>query len=144
MPAPHPRALCSSLFPTDRMHGPALLGPSLWTPHGRYVTPGASTGAKRVRQLALATARSTRQHRRILFSRPASRLVFEPAVVRANRSPVFSLRISCSELVPRMHWRPRMIGTRSPPPESGLCARTGNSHIGCVYQTPISTSRPIP
>jgi hypothetical protein len=130
VPACHPRALCSSLFSANRMRGPALFGPSLWTPHGRYVTPGASTGAKHVRQLARADAQCSGQCPRILTSRPAAPPGLEPAVVQANKSPAFSLRIIRSKMVPRMHWRPSMIGNRSPPQASGLCAQTGTSHIG--------------
>ena len=46
MPACHPHALRFSLFFANRMQCPALLGPSLWTPQGRCVTPGVTTGAR--------------------------------------------------------------------------------------------------
>jgi hypothetical protein len=135
MPARHPRALCSSLFPTCRMHGPALLDPSLWTPHGRHVTPGASTGAKRVRQLPRAGAPCTRQRPRLLSSRLAPSLALEPAPLRGIAHRCLS-RVSCSRLVSRMHWSSRMIATRSPPPACGLCTRTGTGHTARVNQAP--------
>jgi len=113
MPVCRPRALRSSLFPTIRMRRPARLGLMRRNPCGQYLTPGASTGAKRVRQLALADAQCSRHCPRLFFSCPASRVALEPAVAWANGSLVSSLRVSCSKLVPRMHWPSPMIRIHS-------------------------------
>jgi len=107
MPACHPCALCSSSFPANRMRGPALFGPSLWTPHGRYLTPGASTGAKRVRQLALATARCSRQRSQLLFPSPAASLALEPALA-------YGTAHRCLSSVTRVPgWYPECTGLRA-------------------------------
>jgi hypothetical protein len=104
MPACHPRALHSSLFPANRMHSSACLGSSLCPSLGRYATPGASTGAKRVRQLPRATARCSRQRSKLLFSCPAAWLAREPALVQgaAHR------RLPSASLVPG--WYPECTG----------------------------------
>lgn len=86
MPAGHPYTFFPSSFLVNRIQNPTHLGFSLRTPRCEYLKPGASSGAKRVRQLPDVAARCFGQ-------RPAADFLFHRHVRPSRRCRVGAPRI---------------------------------------------------